>query len=45
MVIAFLGLKHAAKGMLANPQGGRGCSIILISSQLGLDGTFFTPSL
>ncbi|KAI5450186.1 hypothetical protein NCC49_003335 [Naganishia albida] len=35
---SFLGLKHAAKGMLANPQGGRGCSIILISSQLGLDG-------
>lgn len=37
--LAFLGLKHAAKAMLANPEGGKGCSIILISSQLGLDGT------
>jgi NAD(P)-dependent dehydrogenase (short-subunit alcohol dehydrogenase family) len=28
--------------MLANPEGGKGCSIILISSQLGLDGTLST---
>ncbi|KAJ9095283.1 hypothetical protein QFC21_005649 [Naganishia friedmannii] len=35
---SFLGLKHAAAAMLANPEGGKGCSIILISSQLGLDG-------
>ncbi|GHJ89465.1 hypothetical protein NliqN6_5867 [Naganishia liquefaciens] len=33
---SFLGLKHAGKAMTEN--GGKGGSIILISSQLGLDG-------
>lgn len=38
--VAFLGLKHAGKAMTGNANGGKGGSIILISSQLGLDGTF-----
>ncbi len=35
---AFLGLKHSARAMLASPSGGKGCSIVFTSSQLGLDG-------
>jgi NAD(P)-dependent dehydrogenase (short-subunit alcohol dehydrogenase family) len=42
--VAFLGLKHAAKAMLASPEGGKGSSIILISSQLGLDGMSLLPA-
>ncbi|GAA5820460.1 hypothetical protein JCM3770_003387 [Rhodotorula araucariae] len=34
----FLGVKHSLKAMLASPSGGQGCSVVLVSSQLGLDG-------
>ncbi|BGP47385.1 hypothetical protein JCM10450v2_003237 [Rhodotorula kratochvilovae] len=34
----FLGVKHSLKAMLASPSGGDGCSVVIISSQLGLDG-------
>ena len=34
---AFLGLKASARAMLENPSG-KGGSIVLCSSQLGLDG-------
>ncbi|KAI5476070.1 hypothetical protein MNV49_000442 [Pseudohyphozyma bogoriensis] len=43
-VQSFLGLKHSAKAMLASPSGGKGCSIVLVASQLGLDGApLITP--
>lgn len=35
----FLGLQQSLKAMLASPSQGQGCSVVLISSQLGLDGT------
>ncbi|GAA5994429.1 SDR family NAD(P)-dependent oxidoreductase [Rhodotorula paludigena] len=34
----FLGLQQSLKAMLASPSQGQGCSVVLISSQLGLDG-------
>ncbi|ORY21039.1 3-oxoacyl-ACP reductase [Naematelia encephala] len=34
----FLGLQKSIGAMLEGPSKGRGCSIILISSQIGLDG-------
>lgn len=35
---AFLGVKHSLKAILASPNGGKGGSIVLTASQLGLDG-------
>jgi len=35
---AFLGMKHSVKAMLQKKSQGRGGSIVLCSSQLGLDG-------
>lgn len=34
----FLGVKHSVKAMRASPNGGKGASIIICGSQLGLDG-------
>ncbi|KAL8287132.1 hypothetical protein RQP46_003584 [Phenoliferia psychrophenolica] len=34
----FLGVKHSAKAFMANPDGPKGCNLILTGSQLGLDG-------
>ncbi|GAA5859920.1 hypothetical protein JCM8547_004387 [Rhodosporidiobolus lusitaniae] len=34
----FLGIKYAVKAMRASPSKGKGCSIVLVGSQLGLDG-------
>ncbi|GAA5955721.1 hypothetical protein JCM21900_000897 [Sporobolomyces salmonicolor] len=34
----FLGMQESVKAMLASPSKGKGCSIVLISSQIGLDG-------
>lgn len=36
----WMGCKASLKGMLDSPEGGKGGSIILVSSQIGLDGTF-----
>lgn len=35
---AFLGVKHSLKAILASSNGGKGGSIVLTASQLGLDG-------
>lgn len=37
---AFLGVKFSVRAMLASPSCGKGCSIIITGSQLGLDGSF-----
>lgn len=37
-LLAFLGIKHSAKAMLASPGGGKGASIVLLTSTAGLDG-------
>ncbi|GAA6042867.1 hypothetical protein JCM8097_007199 [Rhodosporidiobolus ruineniae] len=34
----FLGVRESLKAMFASPSKGEGCAIVLISSQLGLDG-------
>ncbi|GAA5986946.1 hypothetical protein JCM10908_000965 [Rhodotorula pacifica] len=34
----FLGMQQSLKGMLASPSGGQGCAIVLMCSQLGLEG-------
>ncbi|BGP24003.1 3-alpha(or 20-beta)-hydroxysteroid dehydrogenase [Rhodotorula toruloides] len=34
----FLGLQESLKAMLASPSGGKGCSVVLVSSQLAFDG-------
>ncbi|BGO90890.1 hypothetical protein NBRC10512_002358 [Rhodotorula toruloides] len=34
----FLGLQQSLKAMLASPSGGKGCSVVLVSSQLAFDG-------
>ncbi|GAA5945478.1 hypothetical protein JCM3775_003710 [Rhodotorula graminis] len=34
----FLGVKHSLRGMLASPSGGKDCSVVLMCSQLGLEG-------
>ncbi|GAA5865929.1 hypothetical protein JCM3774_005525 [Rhodotorula dairenensis] len=34
----FLGMQQSLKGMLASPSKGQGCAIVLMCSQLGLDG-------
>ena len=39
---AFLGVKHSVKAMKMSPSGGKGCSIIICGSQLGLDGILAT---
>ena len=36
--VVFLGLQKSIGAMLQSPSKGQGCSIILISSQIGLDG-------
>lgn len=35
----WMGCKASLRGMLQSPEGGKGGSIVLISSQIGLDGT------
>ncbi|GAA5952218.1 hypothetical protein JCM8115_003538 [Rhodotorula mucilaginosa] len=34
----FLGMQQSLKGMLASPSQGQGCAVVLMCSQLGLDG-------
>ncbi|GAA5887082.1 hypothetical protein JCM6882_009441 [Rhodosporidiobolus microsporus] len=34
----FLGIKYSVKAMRASPSKGKGCSIVIVGSQLGLDG-------
>ncbi|KAK9896817.1 putative 2,5-dichloro-2,5-cyclohexadiene-1,4-diol dehydrogenase [Cystobasidium minutum MCA 4210] len=34
----FLGVKHSVRAMKASPSAGKGCSIVICGSQLGLDG-------
>lgn len=36
----FMGMKQSIAAMVASPSGGKGCSVIIISSQLGLEGGF-----
>lgn len=39
----FLGLQQSLKAMLASPSGGKGCSVVLVSSQLAFDGSSALP--
>ncbi|KAK4689321.1 hypothetical protein P7C73_g801, partial [Tremellales sp. Uapishka_1] len=41
---SYLGLQESAKAMLASPSQGKGCSIILFGSQIGLEGGTQHPS-
>lgn len=41
--IVFLGIKHSGRAMLKNPGGPSG-SIVVISSQLGLEGAYLDSS-
>ncbi|KAI5480927.1 putative permease [Pseudohyphozyma bogoriensis] len=34
----YLGIQHSLKAMLASPTNGAGCSVVVVSSQIGLDG-------